>query len=143
MNDREPGDQGEEVDEPELCDACGIVIGNGNGIENYAFVRDSSAIHPRDPRLDGKHMVVACSREHLSQLIEDYKRRPFNDAELWAGKIARAMFWHSGEVSEEQLAEETGLTPEQIERGVTWQNNEIQRRRRQSGEPDGGPEERG
>ncbi|WP_218153241.1 hypothetical protein, partial [Streptomyces sp. CC53] len=52
---------------------------------------------------------------------------------------------HGGEISAEDLATETGLTPEQIEVGVMWKNLEFLRfKRRQGGDgpgatgPDGG-----
>jgi len=44
------------------------------------------------------------------------------DAELWAGNIGRVMDQHFDGISEEDLAAGTGLTPEQIELGVLWQN---------------------
>lgn len=72
-------------------------------------------------------MVVGCTKEHLADLVEQYKRRPFIEAELWAGKIARALQKYEGRINEEDLAEETGLTPDQIEAGVTWQNIEFLR----------------
>jgi predicted phosphoribosyltransferase len=55
--------------------------------------------------------------------------------------MARAMFWHSGEVGEDELIEETGLSPEQIEQAVTWHNMEVERRRelRRRDDPDGEP----
>ncbi|MGI5484838.1 hypothetical protein [Streptomyces lavendofoliae] len=139
MSDKEPGQEGEAVDEPELCDVCGIAIKEKG--ERYASVRDSSASGQQDPLLDGRRFVVACSDDHLQQLIEDYKRRPFNDAELWAGRIARAERRHSGEMNADQLAEETGLTPEQIERGISWQTTRFMRWHEQFGEPDSDPEE--
>jgi hypothetical protein len=64
----------------ELCDLCGAVISVGS--VNYAFVPDSSAIYWHQPRMDGRRMVMACSVEHLDQLTEEYKRRPFVEAEL-------------------------------------------------------------
>jgi hypothetical protein len=39
-----------------------------------------------------------------------------------------------GRISEKDLAEETGLTPDQIEAGVKWQNIEFLRWRQQSGD---------
>ncbi|MEV6742621.1 hypothetical protein AB0N14_39510 [Streptomyces sp. NPDC051104] len=48
-------------------------------------------------------------------------------AELWAGKIARVLRRHLERVSEENLALESGLTHEQIQRGVMWQNTGAQR----------------
>lgn len=61
------------------------------GTERYAIVPDSSSIHAVDPRFDGKRMVVACTKEHLAALVKEYRQRPFADAELWAGEIARAI----------------------------------------------------
>ncbi|MFF3910321.1 hypothetical protein ACFYZJ_31225 [Streptomyces sp. NPDC001848] len=82
---------------------------------------------PVSHQYDGKRMLVGCSREHLEELVEQYKRRPFLDAELWAGKIARVLRRHPEGISEEDLARESGLTHEQIQRGVMWQNTEAQR----------------
>jgi hypothetical protein len=95
--------------------------------QRYALVPDSSAVHAVDPQLDGKRLVVGCSREHLAELAEQYKCRPFVAAELWAGKITRVLRQHPKEVSEVDLAGETGLTLNQIRRGLRWQNIEIQR----------------
>ncbi|MFB7836136.1 hypothetical protein [Streptomyces sp. NPDC056056] len=120
MTDSEPDAVGEDKAQPELCDQCGAVIDDGS--ELYAVVPDSSVVHARDPMLDGRRMIVACSREHQRDLEEQYRRRPFTDAELWAGKIYRAMDEHPDGMSEEKLAEETGLTPAQIELGALWQN---------------------
>ncbi|MYT25993.1 hypothetical protein GTW69_37960 [Streptomyces sp. SID7760] len=121
MTDRgkpDAGDEGETL--PELCDLCGAVVADNT--EWYAVVPDSSAVHAVDPRLDGKRMVVGCSREHLAELVAQYERRPFIDAELWAGKIGRAIEAHGGVISPEELVEETALTEAQIERAVLWQN---------------------
>jgi hypothetical protein len=90
-------------------------------------------------KFDGKRMVVGCTKEHLAELVEQYKHRPFAGAELWSGKIARALQKYEGQINEEGLAEETGLTPDQIEAGVTWQNLEYLRWREQFGENDPGP----
>lgn len=49
------------------------------------------------------------------------------DAELWAGKIYRAMDEHPAGMSEEKLVEATGLTLAQIELGVLWQNLNVLR----------------
>ncbi|TJZ95467.1 hypothetical protein [Actinacidiphila oryziradicis] len=51
---------------PELCDLCGMAISDGS--ELYAFARDSSLIHPYDPKFDGKRCLTACSAEHMAQL---------------------------------------------------------------------------
>ncbi|WP_181139133.1 hypothetical protein [Streptomyces sp. Ru72] len=44
-------------------------------------MRDSSAIHTAESRYYGRRMLVGCSREHLAELIERSKRRPFTNAE--------------------------------------------------------------
>ncbi|WP_433860093.1 hypothetical protein [Streptomyces kronopolitis] len=118
MTDDDEADEGEIL--PELCDLCGVVISDQSEIN--AVVRDSSVTHAHDAQLDGKRWLTACSREHMAELVEQYKQRPFVDAELWAGKIARAIEAHGGRISSEELAEETGLAQDQIEIGVLWQN---------------------
>ena len=109
---------GDEVP-PELCDLCGTVVSDET--ELYGLVPDSSAVHAHEAKFDGKRMIVACSPEHLAELREQYRRRPFVDEELWAGKIVRAVRAHPG-ISAEELTEETGLAPDRIERAVAWQN---------------------
>ncbi|MFD4139774.1 hypothetical protein [Streptomyces sp. NPDC058572] len=94
----------------------------------FAVVPDSSSITV-DPAFEGERLVVGCSPEHRAELVEQYERRPFV-AELWAGRMAWAMFWYSGEVSEDELVAETGLSPEQIEQAVAWHNVEVERRRK-------------
>ncbi|MFE3187125.1 hypothetical protein ACFXKR_40765 [Streptomyces violascens] len=101
MTDSEPDAVGEDEAQPELCDRCGAVIDDDS--ELYAVVRDSSVVHARDPKLDGGRMIVACSREHLRDLREQYRKLPFVDAELWSGKIYRAMDQHPAGMSEEEL----------------------------------------
>jgi hypothetical protein len=121
-----PDADGEAEAEREICDLCGAVIPSGS-LDWYALVRDSSAIHAVESKYDGKRVLVGCSREHLGELAAQYERCPFVDAELWAGKIARALRRHPKGGSEEELARESGLTHEQIQRGVMWQNTEAQR----------------
>ncbi|MCW2874706.1 MAG: hypothetical protein JWL99_6026 [Streptomyces oryziradicis] len=60
-----------------------------DGSELYAFAPDSSLTHPFDPKFDGKLRLTACSAEHMTQLQEDYKHRPFIEEEQWAGKMGR------------------------------------------------------
>ncbi|MFE6133211.1 hypothetical protein ACFQ6Q_33885 [Streptomyces sp. NPDC056437] len=122
---------------PARCGLCGVLM-PGESVPS-AVVRDSSAIHPHDPWQDGKRTVVACSPEHLEELVERYGYRPFEEAELWAGKIARVAAMHSTGLSPEALAYETGLTVSQLELGVLWQNEHAQRRHPQPGEPHTGP----
>ena len=105
---------------PELCDLCGAVVRDDN--ELYALVPDSSVTNRADPAHDGTRFLVACTREHLHTLVAQYKARPFTDAELWAGKIGRALGDHPEGLSDEALAQATGLTPAEVELGVLWQN---------------------
>ncbi|MFI5752434.1 hypothetical protein ACIBBE_42810 [Streptomyces sp. NPDC051644] len=135
MTDSAPDDGDEDEAHPGLCDLCGAVVSDST--EWYAVVKDSSAIHAVDATFDGKRMVVGCSREHLAELVEQYKRRPFTDAELWAGKIGRVMQQHPDGISENDLAEETGLDPGQIELGVLWQNVDFLRWNARFGKRDG------
>ena len=119
----------------ELCDLCGVVVSDGT--EVYALVWDSSAIHAVDPDLDGRRMIIACCDDHLTELIGQYKRRPFLRPELWAGQIARAMERHPEGLGDDDLIAETGLDPGQIEVGVMWHNLEFIRWHRRFGEGDG------
>ena len=116
-------DQGDEPSEeepvPELCDLCGVAISNGAAA--YSLVPDSSVLHARDPNLDGQRVLVACSPDHLGELQERYRQRPFVNEELWAGKIGRATQDHPFGISEKELVEATGLNLLQIERAVAWQ----------------------
>ncbi|MEO3976708.1 hypothetical protein [Streptomyces sp. CAU 1734] len=105
--------------------------------ELYALVPDSSFIHAVEPTFDGKRWVVGCSREHLAELVEQYRQRQFVDAELWAGQIGRTIDAHAGKISPEELAEETGLTQAQIELGVLWQNLGALRWHQRFGKGDG------
>ncbi|WP_199272891.1 hypothetical protein [Streptomyces broussonetiae] len=138
MTDR--GEPGAGAAPPELCDLCGEAI--SGQAEVHALVPDSSVIHGHDPKLDGKRWLTACSREHLDALVDVYRQRPFVDAELWAGKIGRAIEAHRGRISPEELAKETGLTQEQIELGESWQSQDALRWRRPFEKADG-PESSG
>jgi hypothetical protein len=119
---------------PELCDLCGALT--WDSARWSAVVPDSSSITV-DPEFDGKRLIVGCSRQHLAALAEQYKNRPFVDAELWQGKIARAMQQHPHGVSPEDLAEETGLSLQQIEAGVTWRTIDFQHWHQQFGKKNG------
>ncbi|MCZ4103785.1 hypothetical protein, partial [Streptomyces sp. H39-C1] len=96
--------------------------------ELYALVPDSSSIHAVNAKFDGKRMIVTCSREHLAQLVEQYEQRPFVPEELWTGKIGRALVTHPDGIRAQELAEETGLDLNQIERAVKWNNRRVRRR---------------
>ncbi|MCX4404195.1 hypothetical protein OG840_21365 [Streptomyces sp. NBC_01764] len=138
MTDR--GEPHESAFLPELCDLCGEEISDDT--EVYALVPDSSAIHGHDPKLDGKQRLTACSSEHMAALVDAYEQRPFVDAELWAGKIGRAIEAHRARISPEELAEETRLTQAQIELGMLWQELDAQRWHQRFGKYDG-PESAG
>ncbi|WP_244188827.1 hypothetical protein [Streptomyces yokosukanensis] len=89
MTDRGEPDDGAFL--PELCDLCGEI---SDDTKVSALVPDSSAIHGHDPKLDGKRRLTVRSSEHMAALIDAYEQRPFVDAELWAGKIGRAIEAH-------------------------------------------------
>ncbi|TYR63188.1 hypothetical protein [Streptomyces parvus] len=100
------------------CDLCGVLL-PGESVPS-AVVRDSSSLAAHDPGQDGVRRVSACSPEHLAVLVERYQRRPFVDAELWAGKIARSQEQHPGKNGVQALCEDTGLTPAHVEKGLQW-----------------------
>jgi hypothetical protein len=104
---------------PELCDACGAVVGDGS--EQYATVPDSSAVHPRFPLLDGQRRIVACGPGHLDDLVRYYRTRPYDDEELWACQLARAGRT-TGDDDLERLAIVAGLTVEQALRATRWRS---------------------
>ncbi|MCW7946706.1 hypothetical protein AAW14_33185 [Streptomyces hygroscopicus] len=139
--DSGPNAGDEEEAQADLCDLCGTLVLDGT--QWNALVRDSSAIHAIDPKYDGKRLVVSCSREHLAAVVEQYERRPFLYAELWAGKITRVLRQHPNGISPEDLARETGLNSDEIKHALTWRNIEVQRWQQQrgqywTGEPKGG-----
>ncbi|MFE7779075.1 hypothetical protein ACFU5O_35440 [Streptomyces sp. NPDC057445] len=98
----------------ELCEA--FLVDEGM----CTRVRDSSFIPPHDCALDGDRIVVACSPEHLAELIKRTSDRPYVEAELWAGKIDRVLAAHPQGLSLYALATETGLTQDQIPRAALW-----------------------
>ncbi|MGW7089093.1 hypothetical protein ACWGH2_37160 [Streptomyces sp. NPDC054871] len=66
---------------------------------------------------------MACTPEHLASLQEIYQRRPFDEAELWAAQITRALRCKADRITPEELSERTGLTFGQIVAAMTWRNN--------------------
>ncbi|GAA2355087.1 hypothetical protein [Nonomuraea africana] len=116
--------ESEKPDVPQLCGWCGMAIQDGT--EVHGVVPDSSVTHASDPACDGQRFLTTCSREHLAALQEHYRRRPFIEEELWAGKIARALD-RSEALTAEQLEEVTGLRREQIERCVAWLEAQVYR----------------
>ncbi|MFD5616669.1 hypothetical protein [Kitasatospora sp. NPDC127060] len=129
--------EGQDGAAAELCDLCGEVIADGS--ELYFVAPDSSVVHLAHPERDGQRWIVACSREHGRQLVEQYRARPFVEPELWAGKIARALAEHPDGLSPTELAEKTGLTPEEVERGARWQAEAAADWYRRFGGADGPP----
>ncbi|UKD50823.1 hypothetical protein L3Q65_00575 (plasmid) [Amycolatopsis sp. FU40] len=126
-----------EQGEPDLCDFCGAVVDDDT--ELYALVPDSSVIHAHDPKFDGKRLVSACTEEHRHRLAEQYRRRPFVDAEQWAGKVLRAVEKNRGRrIDDAVLVELTGLTVDQIHAGVAW-HSERARAFRDRRDRDDGP----
>ncbi|WP_214317803.1 hypothetical protein [Nonomuraea sediminis] len=79
-----------------------------------------------DPRL-GDRLPNACSKEHLAALYDHYRRRPFVQEELWAGRIARALENTTGELTAKDLTDATGLNLEQIERCRAWLEAQLYR----------------
>jgi hypothetical protein len=124
-----PGPERERLphpDKPELCDLCNALVTDGT--ERYAFVTDSSVIHPSDPALDGERLVVACCADHMRRLRVEAAARPYVEAELWARKLLRAMedAKQAGRtrLSVEELRRASGLTNEQIRAAVEWMERE-------------------
>lgn len=115
----------DEGDEPfvDSCDACGRVLHLGlyKGDDPLLLMLpDSSAIYRDNPRNDGKRMVMVCSAECLRKIEERFRRRPFDDRELWAGKIVRALMARQQELCPEELEQGTKLEPWQIMAGLAW-----------------------
>ncbi|QZY20036.1 hypothetical protein [Streptomyces decoyicus] len=104
---------------PGVCDLCGMPLPPTTQI--YSLVPDSSFIHPNDPDHDGLRRLAACGPDHLSELQQQYRTRPFVKEELWAGKVARALRTQP-DLDEEELADMTGLNYLQIERSLTWES---------------------
>ncbi|MFE8955217.1 hypothetical protein [Streptomyces althioticus] len=90
-------------------------------------VADSSAVHPDDPLHDGLRRVTACCRAHLELIRTAYRRRPFVQEELWAGKIGRVLTAGPPVLGMTELACRTGLDEPDIRRAIAWHN---ERRRR-------------
>jgi hypothetical protein len=57
----------EDISEPEVCELCGMLITAGR--ERYGLVPDPIAGYPVQLRWDGWRLAVACSKEHMTELI--------------------------------------------------------------------------
>ncbi|MEV6329254.1 hypothetical protein [Streptomyces sp. NPDC051909] len=64
--------------------------------------------------------MVACGVEHLAELQQLYRERPFVNEELWTAKIDRAIRQNPYGLNNEALAKETGLNLIQIEAAAAW-----------------------
>lgn len=107
---------------PDRCDLCGMALPAESQV--FSLVPDSSALHPYDPEQDGERVLAACSSEHLGELQQQYRQRPYAKEELWTGKIARALRIEP-DLNEEELAEVTGLNFIQIERALAWESERL------------------
>lgn len=126
----------DDPDPSELCDACGTVITDEtDGI--FALVPDSSALHAIDPGLDGRRVLIACSLDHLAELVDEYRHRPYAVDELWAGKVCRALEENGGSLSLPAIAAASRLSEAQVERGVDWHNARARDWQRHFGDPPG------
>ncbi|MFJ8622224.1 hypothetical protein ACIRD3_05195 [Kitasatospora sp. NPDC093550] len=126
------GDDAEGLD---LCDHCGRAVADADLLG--ALVPDSSALHPTDPDLDGKRVLLACSVDHLAALIEEYRHRRFVPEEQWAGKVCRALADCDEPVPISVVARLSGLSEHQAVQGVEWHNARAREWRERFGEPDG------
>ncbi|MFJ6752910.1 MULTISPECIES: hypothetical protein [unclassified Streptomyces] len=106
-----------------LCDLCGATVAEEAQV--HAVVADSSAVHPRHPERDGRRPLTACTPSHLADLQQEYRRRPFEKAELWAGQIDRVLDSHPDGIEAEYLVELTGLSLPQIEAAVAWHTQRL------------------
>ncbi|MEU6807806.1 hypothetical protein ABZ920_02055 [Streptomyces sp. NPDC046831] len=117
----------------ELCDLCAATFPAGEAV--IAHVPDFSAVHPVDERSDGIRLLTACGDAHLAVLRELYRRRPFVQEELWAGKITRALTSGAPALTVEQLACRTGLHEPQLRRAVAWHNRHRRQEREEHTDP--------
>ena len=82
-------------------------------------------------------MLTACTVDHLAEIVEQYRRRPFVPEEQWAGKVCRALEHNGGPLSLTELLEVSGLSEEQVDRGVDWHNARARELQRRFGGPTG------
>ncbi|MBE1496148.1 hypothetical protein H4696_003248 [Amycolatopsis lexingtonensis] len=85
-----------------------------------SLVPDSSVVDELDPGCDGWRPVTVCCSEHL-HLLTDRGRAAWIDEQLWLGRLARAGTQpglHHADLA--TLARRAALTPEQLQRLLTW-----------------------
>ncbi|RAG82443.1 hypothetical protein DN069_27650 [Streptacidiphilus pinicola] len=115
-------DDNDDSEEPEdICDLCGLLL-DGDYV-SFAVVADSSAVHDQSDHLDGQRIVLACCDQHLTERRASYERRPFVEAELWAGQIERARRRHPAGLTEQQLRCEAGLSVHQFRQAQAWSHH--------------------
>ncbi|GAA2281413.1 hypothetical protein GCM10010145_60370 [Streptomyces ruber] len=110
----------------ELCDLCAATFPADEAVREY--VPDSSSAHATRDRYDGLRLLTACREEHLEELRETYRRRPFVEEELWAAKITRALTTGPPALTLTQLGCRTGLHAPEIRRAIAWHNRHRQTR---------------
>lgn len=102
------------------CGLCQVPVPPGR--EQYAVLADSSVIDPRDPNMDGRRVVLACSDEHLAAIRAAAPQ--WCDEQLWAGRLARANEGrHRAPLPLAVLARRAGLRPDQAQRAVDWRQS--------------------
>ncbi|MFG2915166.1 hypothetical protein ACGF0D_20070 [Kitasatospora sp. NPDC048298] len=120
-----------DADSLDLCDQCGRAVARTELLG--ALVPDSSALHSTEPELDGKRVVLACSAEHLTTLIADYRHRPFVPEEQWAAKVCRTLAECDEPLPLSVVARLSGLSERQAMEGVEWHNARAREWRRRYG----------
>lgn len=83
---------------------------------------DSSAVHPTAALFDGERHLVACTADHLDELVRHYYNRPYDEEELWAHMLMRAARSSPEDPTLEDLAFITGLSVTQVMRGLRWKS---------------------
>lgn len=105
----------------ELCDLCAAVFPVEEAVRGHA--PDSSSVHATCDWFDGLRRITACCEDHLRDLREEYRRRPFVEEELWAAKIHQVLTTGPPTLTLLQLACRTGLHEPEIRRAIAWHNN--------------------
>jgi hypothetical protein len=116
------------------CEVCRAPVDDIAALS--ALLPDCAAVHPHDPRLDGRSLVTVCGWHHLELLRARYAARPFIDEELWAGQLARALRSdrlrgqrrrrrNGRDPLDQELAKLTGLTVDQVHRALAWRRARI------------------
>ncbi|WP_042388119.1 hypothetical protein [Streptacidiphilus melanogenes] len=97
--------------------AAAVVLAT-NAWESDGSVLAGASLTPGQA-LPARHSAADGTVEHLKARFE--QQGTFGEAELWAARLSRAAEARGGSLGLEALAEETGLTYEQIGAGTLWQ----------------------